>query len=187
MNIDNIEKSVKKSRLFVAVLFGLTIGAYLIWFFAIQKQNLSTDSSVWGSFGDFVGGLLNPLIAYSAFYWLTVSVIVQKQELAETKKALIDSSLAQQEQVEATRLNTKIEAINMRFNKLNIALEAELNYRNILIDNGMENGHWQKSLDKTGEIVMPKDHISICNESIKKLENDQQLLIEQVEELINKT
>ncbi len=99
MNIDDIEKSVKKSRLFVAVLLGITITGYFIWFFAIQNQPLSTDSLVWGTFGDFVGGLLNPLIAYFAFYWLTVSVIVQKQELAETKQALIDSSKAQEEQV----------------------------------------------------------------------------------------
>lgn len=104
MNIDEFEKSVKKSRFFVAVLFVITIAGYFIWFFAIQNQSLSTDSSVWGTFGDFVGGLLNPLIAYSAFYWLTVSVIVQKQELAETKQALIDSSKAQEEQVKQYKI-----------------------------------------------------------------------------------
>lgn len=185
MNIDNIEKSVKKSRLLVVILFGLTIGAYLIWFFVIHRQSLSTDSSVWGAFGDFIGGLLNPLIAYSAFYWLTASVLVQKQELVETKKALVDSSVAQQDQVKAAFRNAKIEAINMRFKKINIALEAELNYRNILIDNGMDNGNYQKSLDKAGKVVIPRDHIAICNKYIEKLENDQHLLIREVEELIS--
>jgi len=98
MNSDNLEKSISKSRWLVTILFLLIIGGYSVWFFIMKQQNLSTTSSDWGSFGDFVGGILNPLVAFSAFYWLTVSVLIQKEELSKTTMALIEASKAQKEQ-----------------------------------------------------------------------------------------
>lgn len=98
MKSDTLEQSINKSRWFVATIFGLVIGAYIIWFFIINNAPLSEESSNWGTFGDFVGGILNPLVAFSAFYWLTVSVLIQKEELSKTTDALIEASKAQKEQ-----------------------------------------------------------------------------------------
>lgn len=128
MDIENIEKSVKLSRWIVSSIFVVTLGSYVGWFFLSQGQVLSVKSGDWGAFGDFVGGLLNPLIAYSAFYWLTVSVIVQKRELAETKKALVDSSKAQQEQVKV-----QIEQVEVQKGHLDIQKDKIINQRNEII------------------------------------------------------
>lgn len=98
MNTQTLEKAIIRSRWFVAAIFGITVGTYAIWFNFIQLQDISASSSDWGSFGDFVGGILNPLVAFSAFYWLTISVLIQKQELSETKIALVASSKALEEQ-----------------------------------------------------------------------------------------
>ncbi|MCG8092939.1 MAG: hypothetical protein JAZ17_04795 [Candidatus Thiodiazotropha endolucinida] len=185
MEIERIEKTVKRSRIFVATIFGITIGAYLLWFFVVQEQDLSKQTATWGAFGDFIGGILNPLIAYSAFYWLTVSVLVQKRELQETKQALVDSSKAQQEQAKSAFRSAQMEAINMRFKKLNIALEAELRYRQSLINNGFNNGHYVPVLDKTGTAQKVQTLIGESNEYIEKLESDQHFLIMQSVELIN--
>ena len=98
MPLKNLEQSINKSRKFVAVIFGLVITGYISWFLFYNNAPLSVKSSDWGAFGDFVGGILNPLVAFSAFYWLTVSVVIQKEELSKTTYALIEASNAQKEQ-----------------------------------------------------------------------------------------
>lgn len=108
MEVENIETSIKKSRLFMAIIFITTIGSYAGWFYFKHDTQISINSSSWGAFGDFVGGILNPLVAFSAFYWLTVSILIQKEELSKTTKALIEASKAQQEQA-ATQSRQRFE------------------------------------------------------------------------------
>ena len=87
-------------------LFGLgltLIAAYLIYFSMVLGQIPAKDAEKWGQFGDFIGGLLNPIVAFAAFYWLTQSVKMQKQELHETKMALKDAAKAQKETAEAQK------------------------------------------------------------------------------------
>lgn len=84
--------------------FGLTlIAAYLVYFGMVLGQMPATDAEKWGQLGDFIGGLLNPLVAFAAFFWLTQSVKIQKQELYETKKALQEAAKAQTETAEAQK------------------------------------------------------------------------------------
>ena len=98
MKNDDLEGAIKSSRLFIGILFCLVIGGYAVWFYVVQHQALSLNSGDWGTFGDFVGGILNPLVAFSAFYWLTVSVLIQKKEFSKTAEALEETSKAQKEQ-----------------------------------------------------------------------------------------
>jgi hypothetical protein len=42
----------------------------------------------WGQFGDFIGGLMNPIISGLALLALVVSIRLQKTELAETRKSI---------------------------------------------------------------------------------------------------
>lgn len=79
---------------FVAVAL---VSGYAGYFFGVLKQPLADDAAKWGAFGDYMGGLLNPLVAFAAFYWLTQSVKLQKQELSETRKALEEAAQAQTE------------------------------------------------------------------------------------------
>lgn len=83
----------KKVVLGVAV--GL-VGAYLFYFGLYLDLPPAKDADKWGAFGDFVGGLLNPIVAFAAFFWLTESVKLQKQELAETRAELKSAAEAQQ-------------------------------------------------------------------------------------------
>jgi hypothetical protein len=107
-----IEKSISRWTLFLQSAFLLVCGTYLVWFFCMLKQPLSQGSDNWGQFGDFVGGILNPVMAYAAFFWLTKSVRLQKQELAETKTALQDSANAQEEQVKQSILSSRLTALS---------------------------------------------------------------------------
>jgi hypothetical protein len=51
----------------------------------------SKDQDVWGQFGDFVGGLANPLIALFALLMLIRGIRLQREELAETRNELVES------------------------------------------------------------------------------------------------
>jgi hypothetical protein len=178
MNLNKLESSVKKSRVLACSIFILIVAGYFFWFLVINSQRLSVDTSSWGAFGDFVGGILNPLIAFLAFYWLTVSVLIQKKELEETKNALVGSSVAQAKQVE-------ISVIEIQLNVINIQLEAKNAYKNIIINNGYgirQNGSFgiKNVLSEDGEIVEYKGLLEKINENIDVLTSQQVELIEKL-------
>lgn len=77
----------------------------------------------WGQFGDFVGGIMNPLVAFAAFFWLTQSVKLQKQELADTRRELKASADAQQELVVNGRHSIELAALTA----LTSACEVNIN------------------------------------------------------------
>ena len=60
-----------------AFALGVTL-VYAQWFKATLKFPLSTDPAGWGQFGDFIGGVLNPVCAYMAFVWLVRSYALQR-------------------------------------------------------------------------------------------------------------
>lgn len=82
------KKRISRVRYGVAVIFSLALLFYVGHFTWLLGPGLSPDQGAWGQFGDFIGGLLNPIVAFFAFYWLTESVHIQKQELSEARDAL---------------------------------------------------------------------------------------------------
>ena len=87
----------------------LVIGLYLLNFGILLGYGVSAEVGAWGQFGDFVGGLLNPILAFLAFYWLTQSTLIQKQELSLSVKALTEAAEAQSEQA---RLHARAAQLN---------------------------------------------------------------------------
>ncbi len=72
----------------------------LVVFYALTFKQLpwSESPSAWGSFGDYVGGLLNPLVST---FTLIVAVKVwqlQKHELAKTQTAMADQAKTAEQQ-----------------------------------------------------------------------------------------
>ena len=113
-NAETKDQLNRRVRIWKWVLFGVAaslVGAYLIYFGLILEQKPAADADKWGQFGDFVGGLLNPIVAFAAFFWLTESVKLQKQELADTRAELKAAALAQQQQVENGRATIQIAAL----------------------------------------------------------------------------
>jgi len=67
--------------------------AYWVWFSLVNNVPAErSDTAKWGAFGDFVGGLLNPVVAFLALFWLTRSIAIQREELRDTKRALSDQA-----------------------------------------------------------------------------------------------
>jgi hypothetical protein len=102
--------STGASRWVLLIAAVVALGAYIAQF---SNYDFSTDPAEWGQFGDYMGGILNPMVAFGAFLWLVESVRVQDSELTQTKDALRASQVAQQQQADTSLLAAKVETLNV--------------------------------------------------------------------------
>lgn len=112
MDLDKLQRRVNWSTGVALATFVVVVLAYAIKISWLSGGVLADSSDAWGQFGDYIGGLLNPLIAFLAFYWLTQSVLLQKQELAETKDALKESAKSQSKQALLAAKTAEISALS---------------------------------------------------------------------------
>ena len=88
---DNEENTTSKLGLiiiFVAVLSTIFVVGFYFWF----TNNVNDTPSSLGTFGDFVGGSLNPLLSLLALIALFYTIIIQSRELSLSRKELKNSS-----------------------------------------------------------------------------------------------
>ncbi|WP_336931187.1 putative phage abortive infection protein [Acinetobacter tandoii] len=93
---------LKQQMFYSKLIVGGIITIVLILYFSNFHNSVSIENGDWGTFGDFVGGILNPIIAAFALYWLITSVNLQIQELKKTNEALertVETAKKQQDQV----------------------------------------------------------------------------------------
>lgn len=116
---------------FLNWILGLAIflffGLLVIYYFNIFPLN-ETKKGEWGTFGDFIGGTLNPLFALFSLLAIIYTIKIQTQELElsreeleATRKELEGSRIAQQEQSESLKLQneaTKVQMFENTFFKL---------------------------------------------------------------------
>lgn len=102
----------------------VVVFAYFNKFKYMLDFPLSDNQEHWGQFGDYVGGVLNPVCAYMAFIWLVRSYALQKTELAETRKSLEESQKAQQEQARLALISTQTQALSIRLTAVGSVLSA---------------------------------------------------------------
>lgn len=88
-----LKRTMHWTLVFAALFAALLPFAYWIWFSVVNHIPAErSDTAKWGAFGDFVGGLLNPVVAFLALFWLTRSITIQREELRDTKRALGDQA-----------------------------------------------------------------------------------------------
>ncbi|MDR0215924.1 MAG: hypothetical protein LBJ15_18275 [Comamonas sp.] len=167
-----------------AVVIALGILLLLAYAFAFKSSaNLLGDhgQEKWGQFGDFIGGIMNPLVAFAAFYWLTQSVKLQKQELAETRKALEESAKAQTAQVTNGKASVRLAALSALANSLQSDISSELTTINsFTIGAPEEHGrrHYYM-LDK-------KETIEACEARIKVKQEERDLILREMREILSR-
>lgn len=71
--------------IFAIFMFIIVISAY-IWNF--NEYKISKKPGDWGTFGDFIGGTLNPTLAFLSFLALLQTIKIQSKELAKSSEAL---------------------------------------------------------------------------------------------------
>lgn len=131
--LKKLNRDVNVSLRFAIGAFVLLVGGYTFWFWIYNDIPLSTDSSLWGTFGDFVGGILNPMIAFLAFYWLTKSVKIQKTELEATKLVLAETEKATKEQAITQEKKRFEDTFHSLLSQLN-TISQQITHEHILRD-----------------------------------------------------
>lgn len=84
---------------------GLVIAIYYSHFAKDLHLPLSASSTDWGTFGDYVGGTLNPFLAFLSFLALVFTLLLQARQLEMSREEL---HLARDERREATRAQQKL-------------------------------------------------------------------------------
>lgn len=107
--------AIKKLLTFLGIISILFI-AFVVGFY-IQNfgyLGISTEQEVWAQFGDFIGGTLNPILAFFAFIALLYTIKLQsdalqmsKDELQATREELSRSAKAQEEQSKSLELQNQ--------------------------------------------------------------------------------
>ena len=69
-----------------AVLF--LVVAVIFYYLNFNEGGISSNPADWGTFGDYLGGVLNPLFGFLTLIALLITIILQKQELDKTKTEL---------------------------------------------------------------------------------------------------
>lgn len=124
-------------NLILGVAIVLFFGLLIIYYFNIFDLD-TTKKSDWGTFGDFIGGTLNPIFALFSLFAIIYTIKIQteelelsREELKETKEELRESRIAQQEQSESLRLQNKATSLQMFentfFQLLNLFIETKNN------------------------------------------------------------
>ena len=90
-------------------------------YFTVFDGGFSNKNEVWGQFGDYIGGTLNPLLSFLSLVTLVFAVIIQagqlelvKEELSKTLENLEKSKIATQ----LTTLATAVTAIDASITQL---------------------------------------------------------------------
>ncbi|MCO7252133.1 hypothetical protein [Pseudoalteromonas sp. Ps84H-4] len=89
---------MKNIRFFALIACSIPLFVILT---AYSRFGFSPQSSIeqWGAFGDFMGGVLNPIFAFLSFLCLLIAIVLQNLELKETRKEFSRLATANEEQV----------------------------------------------------------------------------------------
>ncbi|MEC5205662.1 hypothetical protein QF022_000618 [Vogesella perlucida] len=100
----DINKRIKAISALAIFLFILVLGFY----FSKFNVRLSSVNGDWGTFGDFLGGTLNPIFSLMSLIALLYTIALQTDEMAQTREELSRTADAQKKAEEA--LNGQLNA-----------------------------------------------------------------------------
>lgn len=92
----SVDKIIKILASVVAVAVGSVVFVFGAYFFMFGGDGFSRSSADWGTFGDFVGGSLNPLLSFFGLIALLLTIVLQGRELELTRKELKRSADSQE-------------------------------------------------------------------------------------------
>lgn len=80
-------------KVLAAVVFGLGVLMLAVYFLHFPHV-FSSDQAVWGQFGDYVGGILNPLLSVPAFFAILYTIKLQADTVKMQAKQIREASEA---------------------------------------------------------------------------------------------
>lgn len=74
--------------LVAAISMVVVAALYVIKFYIVLKLGFADDSAIWGQFGDYMGGSLNPILSFISVILLIKSLNLQNQANADLREEL---------------------------------------------------------------------------------------------------
>ncbi|ENU11101.1 putative phage abortive infection protein [Acinetobacter calcoaceticus] len=123
-DLEKIDQDISFHRILIFLFILVVLAFYVIVLKSIELP--PEEVQRWGTVGDFFGGILNPIFALFAFYWLTYSVRLQVKELKETRNELQKAAKAQEDSARHQEEIARLEAENVKTqnNILNLNIET---------------------------------------------------------------
>jgi uncharacterized membrane protein len=83
----------------IGAVAAVSVQAIYLYKFSSWPIALSNDPAVWGQYGDYIGGLLNPIFSSLAFGGLVVTIVLQARQIDEGKH---NAELEEMQRVQST-------------------------------------------------------------------------------------
>jgi uncharacterized membrane protein len=116
--------------------------AFFTYWWHFSSYPISTNPTDWGPFGDFIGGIANPIFSFFALIALLLTLAMQSKQLEAARKELDRTQAAAAEQISQLKKEAKKSDIYRVIQILELRLEKL--YREpitFLLDGVLE--HWQ--------------------------------------------
>lgn len=154
------ELNFKPYIVFAITMAIVVIIAYILNF---NNQSISKDSGDWGTFGDFIGGTLNPTLAFLSFLALLQTIKIQSKELKKSSEALELSKEELAKSSEALAEQSKSLKIQNFENTFFNMLDLYLSLKNRLNQNPPEIRSIKYKLDNIEYVFNTKLYIQKIN------------------------
>ena len=94
MDDENQSEEKFYSRVSLVATIGICawVGALLLYLARFYSQPISDSADKWGQFGDYLGGVVNPIIGLATVVLIAMSLVTQRQELRATQNELKSSN-----------------------------------------------------------------------------------------------
>lgn len=152
-----------KDKAWLASIAGIMLVVVLIYFNQFGFDQLSNNQEVWGQFGDFIGGILNPVVAFAAFYYLWTSVRIQRKELAASTKALTENVTEQRELAKINKTAAHVQILTTRLNSIDSEItqlrEAQIHNRPPIHSGRQLHAHSSTTNDQIGALLGRRSQI----------------------------
>ena len=77
-----------RSEVFLWTAVGVAAFVFGFYFYNFHGKLITTTNGEWGTFGDFIGGTLNPFFSFLSFIALLTTINLQRKELKASRKEL---------------------------------------------------------------------------------------------------
>lgn len=85
----------KIENILIPLFIGLIVLiSFLLFMYLSTFKYISLDTAVWGAFGDYIGGILNPIFAFLSFTALVITLLYQNKQLEQNQKILKETKKA---------------------------------------------------------------------------------------------
>jgi len=106
----------------------LSVGSYVFWFAYRLNLDFAQDPTVWGTFGDYVGGTINPVLSFLSLIFLIRSVTLQIDANHDLRKELKENEKNEQVKAVTTLFFSMINSQREMFSSFKISTDGVEKY-----------------------------------------------------------